>query len=61
MPLDRKAPDDAAKGRALLVEALAMYESLGMPFHAKRASKRLRLCKLVSAAPGGDWLRDRGR
>jgi hypothetical protein len=41
MLLDRNAPSDAAKARGLLSEALAMYESVEMPFHAKRASARL--------------------
>ena len=40
MLLDRNAPGDAAKARGLLSEALAMYESMGMPFHAKRTSAR---------------------
>jgi hypothetical protein len=41
MLLDRNGPGDAAKVRGLLSEALAMYESMGMPFHASRASGRL--------------------
>ena len=41
MLLDRNAPGDAAKARGLLSEALAMYESMGMPFHANRTSGRL--------------------
>jgi len=41
MLLDRNAPGDAAKARVLLSEALAMYESMGMPFHANRTSGRL--------------------
>lgn len=36
MLLDRSASGDAAKARGLLAEALAMYESMEMPFHAKR-------------------------
>jgi tetratricopeptide (TPR) repeat protein len=38
MLLDRNAPGDAANARGLLSEALAMYESMGMPFHAKRTA-----------------------
>jgi tRNA A-37 threonylcarbamoyl transferase component Bud32/tetratricopeptide (TPR) repeat protein len=30
-----------AKARGLLAESLTMYESMGMPFHAKRASEKL--------------------
>jgi tetratricopeptide (TPR) repeat protein len=41
MLLDRKATGDATKARVLLSEALAMYESLGMAFHANRTSGRL--------------------
>ena len=41
MLLDRNAPGDHAKARGLLSEALAMYESMEMPFHAKRSSGRL--------------------
>jgi hypothetical protein len=41
MLFDRNAPGDAAKARVLLSEALAMYESMGMPFHANRTSGRL--------------------
>jgi tRNA A-37 threonylcarbamoyl transferase component Bud32/tetratricopeptide (TPR) repeat protein len=41
MLLDRNAPGDAAKARGLFSEALAMYESVGMPFHASRAGGRL--------------------
>jgi tetratricopeptide (TPR) repeat protein/predicted Ser/Thr protein kinase len=41
MLLDRNAPGDAAKACVLLSEALAMYESIGMPFHASRTSGRL--------------------
>jgi hypothetical protein len=41
MLLDRNAPGDAAKARVLLGEALAIYESVGMPFHASRTSGRL--------------------
>lgn len=32
---------ETAKARGLLAEAMAMYESMGMPFHAKRARERL--------------------
>ena len=39
--LDRNAPGDAAKARGLFSEALAMYESMGMPFHASRTGRRL--------------------
>ena len=41
MLLDRDADGDHAKARGLLSEALAMYESMEMPFHAKRTSGRL--------------------
>jgi len=41
MALDRDAEGDRAKARGLLSEALAMYESMEMPFHAKRTSARL--------------------
>ena len=41
MLLDRNAPGDHAKAPGLLSEALAMYESMEMPFHAKRSSGRL--------------------
>lgn len=36
MLLDRRAPGDEAKAGVLLREAEAMYESMDMPFHAKR-------------------------
>jgi hypothetical protein len=35
MLFDRNAPGDHAKARGLLSEALAMYEAMEMPFHAK--------------------------
>ena len=41
MLLDRNGPGDAAKARDLLSEALAMYESLEMPFRANRTSAKL--------------------
>jgi hypothetical protein len=41
MLVDRHGPGDAAKARVLLSEALAMYESMGMPFHANRTSEKL--------------------
>jgi hypothetical protein len=41
MLLDRNVPGDAAKARGLLSEALAMYESMGMPFHAGRSGAKL--------------------
>jgi eukaryotic-like serine/threonine-protein kinase len=41
MLLGRNSPADAAKARVLLSEALAMYESMGMPFHANRTSGKL--------------------
>ena len=41
MLLDRNGPGDAPKARGLLREALAMYESMGMPFHASRTGGRL--------------------
>jgi serine/threonine protein kinase/tetratricopeptide (TPR) repeat protein len=39
--LERASPGDASRARGLLGEALAMYESMGMPFHARRASESL--------------------
>jgi hypothetical protein len=41
MLLDRNAPGDAERARALLTEALAMYESMEMPIHANRTSATL--------------------
>lgn len=41
MLLDRSAAGDRAKPTGLLTEALAMYESTEMPFHAYRSSGRL--------------------
>jgi hypothetical protein len=41
MLLDRNGPGDAAKARGLLSEALALYESMGMTFHACRTGRRL--------------------
>ena len=41
MLLDRNAAGDHAKARGLLSEALAMYESMKMPFHANRTGGRL--------------------
>ncbi len=41
MLLDRNAPGDPSKARALLSEALALYQSMEMPFHANRTSARL--------------------
>ena len=41
MLADRHAPGDMAKARALFNEALAMYHSMGMPFHASRINGRL--------------------
>jgi hypothetical protein len=41
MLLDRNARGDAAKARGLLTEALTMYESMGMPFHAGRTGAKL--------------------
>jgi tetratricopeptide (TPR) repeat protein len=41
MLLDRNAAGDAIKARALLSEAVAMYESMGMTFPARLASGRL--------------------
>src|SRR5439155_433576 len=41
MLLDRNTTGNAAKARILFSEALAMYESMGMPFHANRTSGRL--------------------
>ena len=46
----RDAPGDHAKARGLLSEALTMYESMEMPFHAKRT---WRSC---NNAPGCGWL-----
>lgn len=40
MLIGRNGPGDAAKARVLLGEAVAMYESMGMPFHANRTSGR---------------------
>jgi tetratricopeptide (TPR) repeat protein len=41
MLLARGAPGDVERGRELLCEALAMFESIGMPLLAKRAAERL--------------------
>ena len=41
MLLDRNADEDREKARGLLSEALAMYQSMEMPFHANRTSARL--------------------
>ena len=41
MLLDRNGPGDAAKARVLWNEALTMYESMMMPFHASRIIRRL--------------------
>jgi tetratricopeptide (TPR) repeat protein len=41
MLLDRDGPGNAATARSLLSEALAMYESVGMPFHAGRTGAKL--------------------
>jgi hypothetical protein len=41
MLLDRNGLGDAAKARGLLSEALAMYESMGMPLHVRRTRGRL--------------------
>ncbi|MBM3754590.1 MAG: hypothetical protein FJW38_11495 [Acidobacteria bacterium] len=41
MLLDRNAAGDLAKAKELLKEALSMYETLEMPFHANRTSARL--------------------
>jgi len=41
MLLDRNGPGDSEKAQRLLSEALAIYESIKMPFHATRASARL--------------------
>ncbi len=41
MLLDRDALGDRAKARTLLTEALSMYESVEMPFHANRTSNTL--------------------
>ena len=35
--------DATAEARGLLATALGMYESMGMPFHGKRARERLAL------------------
>jgi len=40
MLLDRKAPGDADKGRGLMQEAIAQYESLGMTYPAKLAAPK---------------------
>jgi len=39
--LDRKGPGDAAQGRALLEEAVKMYEAIGMSYPAKLAAQKL--------------------
>jgi len=41
MLLARNGSGDALKARALLSEALTMYEAMGMPFHANRTSALL--------------------
>jgi len=41
MLLDRNRASDAARARSLLGEAIAMYESVGMPFRARQASQML--------------------
>lgn len=41
MLLARNDPGDAGRARGLLAEALALYESIGMPLFARRASDRL--------------------
>jgi tetratricopeptide (TPR) repeat protein len=41
MLFDRNSPGDADKGRALLQDAITKYESLGMTYPAKLASKKL--------------------
>lgn len=41
MLLDRNSPGDADKGRAPLQDAITKYESLGMTYPAKLASKKL--------------------
>ena len=41
MLLDQNGAGNAAKARGLLTEALSMYETLEMPFHANRTSARL--------------------
>ncbi|MBK5292110.1 MAG: protein kinase [Acidobacteriia bacterium] len=41
MLLARKEPGDAARARGLLSQAVSQFESIGMPFHARRASARL--------------------
>jgi hypothetical protein len=39
--LGRRAAGDVSTARALVAEALAMFESLGMPGYSRRASERL--------------------
>jgi hypothetical protein len=41
MLLARRAPGDVERGRELLCESLAMFESIGMPLLAKPAAERL--------------------
>lgn len=41
MLLERNNDGDSSKARGLLSEALAMYESMGMPFYASRAGVRV--------------------
>ena len=41
MLLARDFPGDRERARGLLTEALHLYESLGMPWHSRRAATRL--------------------
>ncbi len=42
MLIDRDAPGDRDKARALLTEAIAMYRKIGMPKHVEMAEAMLR-------------------
>jgi hypothetical protein len=41
MLLGRSAAGDTSSAHALLTEALAMFESMGMPGYSRRTSERL--------------------
>ena len=41
MLLDRHGAGDVAKARALLLEAVAMHQTMGMPARARHANERL--------------------
>jgi tetratricopeptide (TPR) repeat protein len=50
MLIARGGPGDTARARTVLSEALSMYESLGMPGFARRASQRLACLANASTA-----------